>query len=139
MSMKYICNSDTEPDNFIERLNPDYEELCSSQVTEHFHIRPVECCGWFNVHSFGKQLNQDKVKQLTWVTNDLRISVKEGWSNTIDEPAQFTLFCVLVHYQVLEYKELLLSLGWKQLPTFKNPNTNNHCTPFMYIPPERVV
>lgn len=80
--MKYVCNSYNEPDNFIERLDPDYGKLCSSKVTKHFHIRPVECCGWFNVHSFGHFATISKVKELTWVTNDLRISVRESWSDT---------------------------------------------------------
>lgn len=98
-----------------------------------FTVESVECCGWLQVSNMDLLASSDYAKHLLALMNDNIIYPTSSWSRIKGEASSFPLYCVITQNQS-QARRWLLKHGWVALPNFSNPNTDNTCTPFMYIP-----
>ena len=115
-------------------------------ILEQLVLSGTECCGWVLVSGFYTAYDQN-TKDYTYepAKNDLRnlsngnieFVITDQWEDEDEEELlteQFPLFAVLTKSQISTFGPLMDELGWQRWPSFRNPNTGNVCTPFIFIP-----
>lgn len=107
----------------------DDDEFMLDCIDFSWKLRTVECCGWIEISNWPAKTTPKRLEYLDKLCN-LEIEFRGDWAHTYNNPKKFTLFCVLIGYQMC-WETRLLARGWVKLPPFYNPNTGNECTPFM--------
>ena len=101
---------------------------------DYLTVSGTECCGWLLVSGYGLSpaaILKTK-KDLLMLSTDKIFWAGVGGDD--DEVFNMPLLTVIAGYQIPEYEEYLLELGWIAMTPFNNPNTGNICKPFMFLP-----
>ena len=113
-------------------------------VLEQLVLSGNECCGWVLVSGFytsydsksgGFNYEGAKKDLKNLSTGLIEFVLSDQWDDE-EEPMtdQFPLQAVLTASQIKVFGPLMDEFGWQRWPSFRNPNTDNICTPFIFIP-----
>ena len=115
-------------------------------ILNQLELSGTECCGWVlvsrfyssydrAVNSYNHNSAKEDLKNLS--NGGIEFVLDDQWEDEDDEEllsGQFPLFAVLAGEQTDIFGPLMDELGWQRWPSFRNPNTDNICTPFIFIP-----
>ena len=102
--------------------------------TKHLNHKSLECCGWLQLSGFQTNEKAGVMADVRLMTNTDNVVCEEDWSHAFEEETRFTLICVLIDDQVTVFEKDLLELGWTKVLKFLNPNTDNWCHQYAFIP-----